>query len=97
MKLAVSNVEPLWAHRGERELCEFSRQGRDAPGLAHQEVHDPLSALPKRTLSLDRIGQALARLKRQDGVAAVVFLEGGSLKVVNHSLGIASATSCSDM
>ena len=32
--------------------------------LAHQALHDPLTDLPNRTLFLDRLGQAFARLQR---------------------------------
>src|SRR5436305_11965634 len=36
--------------------------GRD--GLAHRVLHDPLTDLPNRTLFLDRLALALARLHR---------------------------------
>ncbi len=39
--------------------------------LAHQALHDPLTNLPNRTLFLDRLGQAFARLRRRSEQDAV--------------------------
>jgi diguanylate cyclase (GGDEF)-like protein len=62
------------------------RKGAEAE-LAHQAVHDPLTALPNRLLFLDRLQVALSRLEREPGSVAVLFLDLDRFKVVNDSLG----------
>jgi diguanylate cyclase (GGDEF)-like protein len=55
--------------------------------IRHRALHDPLTGLPNRVLFLDRLGQALARLRRQRSLAAVMFLDLDRFKLVNDSLG----------
>jgi diguanylate cyclase (GGDEF)-like protein len=55
--------------------------------MAHRVLHDPLTDLPNRTLFFDRLGLALARLRRNQTSIAVLFIDLDDFKVVNDSLG----------
>ncbi len=49
--------------------------------------HDSLTGLPNRTLFLDRVGQAVARSRRNDTTLAVLFLDLDGFKGVNDRFG----------
>ena len=55
--------------------------------IRHRALHDSLTGLPNRILFLDRLEQALARLRRGRSLAAVMFLDLDRFKLVNDSLG----------
>jgi len=56
--------------------------------LRHEATHDPLTGLPNRALCGDRLTQALALARRQDGArAAVALLDLDRFKEVNDTLG----------
>ena len=66
---------------------DITTRKRAETQLAHQALHDPLTGLSNRTLFVDRLSLALARLERRSTTAAVLFLDLDRFKVVNDSLG----------
>jgi diguanylate cyclase (GGDEF)-like protein/PAS domain S-box-containing protein len=65
----------------ERRLAQLAEQ------IAHSAHHDPLTGLPNRVLLNDRIGQAISLARRNEGQAAVLFLDLDGFKYTNDSLG----------
>jgi diguanylate cyclase (GGDEF)-like protein/PAS domain S-box-containing protein len=63
----------------ERQLTEDD--------IRHRALHDPLTGQPNRVLFLDRVQQALERLRRRPSLAAILYLDVDRFKVVNDSLG----------
>lgn len=55
--------------------------------LRHQALHDALTALPNRTLIVDRLEQMLARSRRQGTSRAALFVDLDGFKDVNDTLG----------
>ena len=55
--------------------------------IAHQATHDPLTGLANRLLFRDRLELALARAKRRESFAALLFLDLDRFKDVNDALG----------
>jgi diguanylate cyclase (GGDEF)-like protein/PAS domain S-box-containing protein len=55
--------------------------------LAHELLHDRLTALPNRVLFVDRLTQSVARTARRETLLAVLFVDLDRFKLVNDSLG----------
>ena len=60
---------------------------RDAEQLRRQALHDPLTGLANRTLFLEQLHSALARLERHPGPVAVMFIDIDRFKQINDRLG----------
>ncbi|HYI36185.1 MAG TPA: EAL domain-containing protein [Thermoleophilaceae bacterium] len=61
----------------------------DTDGTAHPHVpnHDSLTGLPNRVVLLDRLGQAVGRLRRRGGTVGLLFLDVDGFKQINDRYG----------
>ncbi|MBI5120236.1 MAG: PAS domain S-box protein [Rhodospirillales bacterium] len=67
---------------------DITERKRTEQQLLHDAFHDGLTGLPNRALFMDRLGQALTRVKRDSTRSfAVMFLDLDHFKYVNDSLG----------
>jgi diguanylate cyclase (GGDEF)-like protein len=73
-----------------RALRHAVERRRRENAVLHQALHDPLTALPNRTLFFDRLHQALGRLDRTQTALAVLFLDLDRFKEVNDTRGHAA-------
>jgi diguanylate cyclase (GGDEF)-like protein len=85
--LLKSELNPGLLARAVRYAIERKRSEVE---LAHQALHDPLTALPNRTLFSDRLSVALDRSRRTGTPVAVLFLDVDSFKQINDSMGHAA-------
>ncbi|MDE3076575.1 MAG: EAL domain-containing protein, partial [Chloroflexota bacterium] len=55
--------------------------------LVHRTLHDGLTGLPNRMLLHDRVAQAIAAAKRENMLAAVIFIDLDGFKEINDTFG----------
>lgn len=60
--------------------------------LEHLAYHDALTGLPNQVLLGDRILQALASVRRRNGLLAICFLDLDDFKPINDTYGHQSGT-----
>ena len=68
-------------------LQDISERKRFEQKLSEMASYDTLTGLPNRNLLNDRLGQALAHARRNDGLMAVGFVDLDRFKVINDTLG----------
>ncbi len=68
-------------------LQDISERRAYEARLAEIASHDNLTGLPNRNLLNDRLGQALAHAKRNNGLVAVGFVDLDRFKIINDTLG----------
>lgn len=79
---------PGGAHRIAGSMTDITDRKRTEEQAIHDALHDTLTSLPNRTLFLERVRQALARVRRTPSATfAVIYLDLDRFKVVNESLG----------
>jgi diguanylate cyclase (GGDEF)-like protein len=76
-----SVVGRVWSFR------DVTEQRRLELDLIHQAFHDPLTGLANRALFVDHVAQSSARLARDSGQLAALFIDIDDFKKVNDSLG----------
>lgn len=94
--------EVIWISENARAVCDLageplffegtvediSKRKQAEERLLHDAMHDRLTGLANRALFLDRVGQAMARLRRHpESLFAVLFLDCDRFKNINDSLG----------
>ena len=68
-------------------IGDITKRKQDEERIRYQANYDSLTGLPNRTLFLDRLSLALARMKRGQGKLGLMFIDLDGFKVINDTLG----------
>ena len=71
-------------------LVDITERKQYEASLVRQASYDSLTNLPNRGLAMDRLGQAIARARREDYMVALMFVDLDNFKKVNDTLGHAA-------
>jgi diguanylate cyclase (GGDEF)-like protein/PAS domain S-box-containing protein len=85
-------TSPLLSAKGEviggvGIVNDITRQKRAEEKLERQANYDSLTGIPNRKLLKDRLQQAVARYKRHQTIAGLLFMDLDHFKTINDSLG----------
>ena len=86
LSLDVTLVGICECFETERKRTDAELERRQEE-LAFMATHDPLTALPNRTLMLDRVEQMLVRARRHQAPIAALFIDLDNFKSINDTLG----------
>jgi diguanylate cyclase (GGDEF)-like protein/PAS domain S-box-containing protein len=76
------------AYRMAGSITDITEQKEAEEQLLHNAFHDSLTGLPNRTLFMNKLKRALARINQGDEyLFAILFLDLDRFKVINDSLG----------
>jgi diguanylate cyclase (GGDEF)-like protein/PAS domain S-box-containing protein len=76
------------AYRMAGSITDITEQKEAEEQLLHNAYHDSLTGLPNRTLFMNKLKRALARISEGDDyLFAILFLDLDRFKVINDSLG----------
>ncbi|HSP35441.1 MAG TPA: EAL domain-containing protein, partial [Thermoanaerobaculia bacterium] len=82
--VAVAEAEKVWI---EAAMFDVSEQRRATQLLEFHAHHDGLTALPNRSLTIDRLHVALAAAKRHRKPVAVMLLDVDHFELINTTFG----------
>lgn len=89
IQLSISTVYNL-SHQVTNYIClisDISEKKRHQLQLQFAASHDSLTKLANRSLLKDRLSQAMARVRRDDDLLAVIYLDLDGFKAINDQLG----------
>lgn len=84
----VEEASKVWV---EAAMFDVTEQRAAAQRIEFQAYHDGLTALPNRSLAVDRLNVALARAKRRRRPAAVMIVDLDHFELINTTFGHAIA------
>ena len=84
----VEEASKTWI---EAAMFDVTEQRTAAERIEFQAYHDSLTALPNRSLAIDRLNVALARAKRSRRPAAVMIVDVDHFELINTTFGHAVA------
>lgn len=80
----VAEAEKVWI---EAAMFDVTEQRRAAQLIEFRAYHDTLTALPNRSLVIDRLNVAVARAKRHRKPVAVMIVDIDHFEMINTTLG----------